>query len=264
MHAMTDYIKQVSTPLPNRDQIGSSSQPSTTRHERIQVMYSLRERKSTMPTLHREALLFLPYLLDLPRHLAVLTSAVARSARQSSKGKIQRRPALEAFVGSSLAVDRRARDCVAQLKRYNRSSQPPRLSLSSNRSSTETVRPTNEFRINSTSGNASFESASTRSDKGKRRMSLQSSRPLTAPSTSDADRQDAHRFDISTLPPLPTGPLLMGRNLNTLPPLTKTKSTVETGRTSAATTSNVNVNITANPPPAEPKKTRRLFLFSKK
>ena len=80
IHAMIDYINEVSTPLPSHDNV--SLHASADKHDRIQAMNALRERKSAMPTLHKEALLFLPHLLDIPKHLAILTSAVVRGTRQ--------------------------------------------------------------------------------------------------------------------------------------------------------------------------------------
>lgn len=75
--AMIDYILVVSTP--NND--AYMSLPVSDRHDRLNVVNSLRQRASAMSVLDREAIPMLPYLLDIPRHLAIITSAVIRSSR---------------------------------------------------------------------------------------------------------------------------------------------------------------------------------------
>jgi hypothetical protein len=75
--AMIDYILVVSTP--NND--AYMSLPVSDRHDRLNVVNSLRQRASTMSVLDREAIPMLPYLLDIPRHLAIITSAVIRNSR---------------------------------------------------------------------------------------------------------------------------------------------------------------------------------------
>ena len=79
--AMIDYIKLVSTPT-------SESPPSLgddiNRHDRISVANALRHRTKTMTILDRESVPILPHLLDVPRHLAIITSAVIRGSRELS------------------------------------------------------------------------------------------------------------------------------------------------------------------------------------
>jgi hypothetical protein len=116
-HAMTDYLREVSTPSPepfrNAGPFGSTSGD----HSRIHVMNALRERKSVTPTLHREALLFLPYLQDIPKHLAILTSSVVRNVRlQRIKVLKEQNEHLYAFTRSCLEVENLALRCVNQLR----------------------------------------------------------------------------------------------------------------------------------------------------
>jgi hypothetical protein len=77
--AMIDYILVVSTPVsdPHNHYSGSSGE----RHERLKVIDTLRQRTAAMPVLDREAIPILPHLLDIPKHLAVVTSAVIRGAK---------------------------------------------------------------------------------------------------------------------------------------------------------------------------------------
>jgi hypothetical protein len=78
--AMIDYILVVSTPTsePQRQLAGSADN----RHDRLSVVNALRQRLSNMPILDQEAIPILPHLLDIPRHLAVIASAVIRSSRE--------------------------------------------------------------------------------------------------------------------------------------------------------------------------------------
>jgi hypothetical protein len=70
---MLDYILVVSTPGSEE-----SSPPSEEAHIRNRAVKALSERKQTMPELQRESIPSLPHFLDIPRHLAVITSAIAR------------------------------------------------------------------------------------------------------------------------------------------------------------------------------------------
>lgn len=77
---MLDYITVVSTPGSEE-----SSQPSSAEsHVRNRAIRALNERKQAMSELHRESIPSLPHILDIPRHLAILTSAIARNSRDSS------------------------------------------------------------------------------------------------------------------------------------------------------------------------------------
>ena len=77
--AMVDYILVVSTPTRE-----NATLPSTfeSLHDRLVVIHHLRQRVSSMPVLEREAVPILPHLLDIPRHLAIITSAIVRNSRE--------------------------------------------------------------------------------------------------------------------------------------------------------------------------------------
>jgi lambda repressor-like predicted transcriptional regulator len=85
--AMVDYILIVSTPVPDPFSPHSGhSAHSLQRHK--DIVSSLHERGTTMPVLERESIPLLPHMLDIPRHLACITSSVIRSARSAdSKAK---------------------------------------------------------------------------------------------------------------------------------------------------------------------------------
>lgn len=79
--AMTDYILSVSTPIPEQ-QKGPYAIPSTSSgHDRIDIIHSMRQRSNQLPVLSREAIPILPQLLDVPRHLAIISSAVIRYSK---------------------------------------------------------------------------------------------------------------------------------------------------------------------------------------
>ncbi|OCH96153.1 Rho GTPase activation protein [Obba rivulosa] len=76
--AMIDYIVVVSTP----DMDHTTTSPVTSdRHERLRILNTLRRRGAAAPLLFREAVPLLPHMLDLPKHLAVLSSVVVRYSR---------------------------------------------------------------------------------------------------------------------------------------------------------------------------------------
>ena len=84
---MIDYLLAVSTPTEEDD---STLQGTTVDdHDRRHLLDSLLQRVELMPVLDREALPSLPNLLDVPRDLAIITSAVVCSC--SSKDDVQRR-----------------------------------------------------------------------------------------------------------------------------------------------------------------------------
>lgn len=76
---MLDYIHVVSTPGPEE-----SSQPSSEAHVRSRAVRALHDRKRTMPELQRELIPHEQHFLDIPRHLAIITSSIVRHARNVS------------------------------------------------------------------------------------------------------------------------------------------------------------------------------------
>jgi hypothetical protein len=76
---MLDYILVVSTPGPEE-----SSQPSSEAHVRSRAVKALHDRKRSMPDLQRELIPHEQHFLDIPRHLAIITSAIVRHSRNVS------------------------------------------------------------------------------------------------------------------------------------------------------------------------------------
>ncbi|KAG1841167.1 hypothetical protein C8R48DRAFT_781478 [Suillus tomentosus] len=79
---MVDYILVVSTPIPLDPCSPHPGHPAHS-HQRLNVISLLHERSTTMPVLERESIPLLPHVLDIPRHLARITSSVLRSARSA-------------------------------------------------------------------------------------------------------------------------------------------------------------------------------------
>ena len=77
--AMVDYILVVSTPI--HDTYSPHSGHPAFSHQRLKVVNSLHQRGPTIPVLEREAVPLLPHVLDIPRHLACVSSSLIRSAR---------------------------------------------------------------------------------------------------------------------------------------------------------------------------------------
>jgi hypothetical protein len=113
--AMVDYIIVVSTPV--SDPYNAYPGHAATRHDRLNVVSSLRQRGSALPVLHREAIPLLPHLLDIPRHLAIITSAVIRNAkdfRRTASHDAEDSP-LDEFCSQCFEVERCALQRVSQL-----------------------------------------------------------------------------------------------------------------------------------------------------
>ncbi|KAF9044534.1 Rho GTPase activation protein [Hymenopellis radicata] len=109
--AMRDYILLVSTPDIHAS---PSSSGDAGRHERLAVMKAMRERQMISPgsTLDSEAIPVLPHMLDMPRHLAIITSAVIRNSREfmasppSEDDRPLRELCAQCFMVEGLALQR--------------------------------------------------------------------------------------------------------------------------------------------------------------
>ena len=79
IHAMIDYLAVVSTT--DGTKAPSSSRIPINKGDSSTVKIALQQRLDTIPALHREATPSLPYLLDVPKHLAIVTSLAVRYCR---------------------------------------------------------------------------------------------------------------------------------------------------------------------------------------
>ena len=123
--AMIDYIIVVSTSAPDKFPIpGSPDITNSDRKERTQVIESLRFRGANMPLLNREAIPLLPHLLDVPRHLAVISSAIVRrsnelSVRHQTNG-ISVDPDIDEFVNKCQEIQQQGLKRVSKLAAHTR------------------------------------------------------------------------------------------------------------------------------------------------
>ncbi|KAJ7597039.1 GTPase activating protein [Mycena floridula] len=114
--AMIDYILVVSTP--SQDGYGLSLGSASDRHDRLNIVNSMRGRVRRKAALDREAIPILPHLLDIPRHLAILTSAVIRNSRDYLATQNSADPAdkpLREFCSRCFEVEEQALQRVSQL-----------------------------------------------------------------------------------------------------------------------------------------------------
>ena len=115
--AMVDYIFVVSSPGPEPH--GPHSTIATSeQHSRLRAIDSLRQRGNSMPLLQREAIPLLPYLLDVPKHLAVISSAVIRRSRGyqgTPKADSTDDPDLTEFCGKCYEIEEHALRRVSRL-----------------------------------------------------------------------------------------------------------------------------------------------------
>ena len=132
---MIDYILVVSTSAPDKFPVPSSPNPADPdRKERLQAIESLRFRGANMPLLNREAIPLLPHLLDIPRHLAVISSAVVRRSNEvlakSQADGIPMDPGLDEFVDKCLEIEQQALKRVSKLAAHTREQRKRRAATS--------------------------------------------------------------------------------------------------------------------------------------
>ena len=135
-HAMIDYIIVVSTSAPDKFPTpGSPGGPDSDRKERLRVIESLRFRGANMPLLNREAIPLLPNLLDVPRHLAVISSAIVRRSNEVlAKHRANGTPVdpdLHEFVNKCLEIEQQALKRVSNLASHTREQRKRRGTASS-------------------------------------------------------------------------------------------------------------------------------------
>lgn len=112
--AMVDYLIVVSTPI--SDPYSFNPEEAVNRHNRLNVVNSLRQRAKIMSILDREAISVTPHLLDVPRQLAIITSAVIRNSKQfHAQSTHNGDPILEEFRAKCLEVEEQALLRVSQL-----------------------------------------------------------------------------------------------------------------------------------------------------
>lgn len=143
---MVEYILVISTVVSDPygaypGPYGSYTGPPADIRERLTIIDALRQRGVTMPVLDREAVPLLPHLLDVPRHLAVVTSAVIRA----SKGKQHRRKPsepveaqLDEFIARCFEVEETALHRVSQLA-SRAAKNPPASPIANRHSASEAV-----------------------------------------------------------------------------------------------------------------------------
>lgn len=183
---MIDYLDVVSTPIdgPPSSILGDAMN----RHDRLNVVHALRHRTRKMKVLDKEAVPILPHLLDVPKHLAIITSAAIRGSRERNArpragDEIDR--AIDEFCSKCFEVEEEALLRVSQLA--------TKLASESRRSSNQdgSSKPeplsggTQSFRLSEVTG--TVVSANIAPNRQRR-----SSRPATAPShtaTSPTRRQ---------------------------------------------------------------------------
>ena len=128
--AMIDYITVVSTP------IGDTPLPNLAYDaslDRIDVVNALHQRSRCMTVLDKESIPVLPYLLDIPKHLAIVTSAVIRGLKNHSsrrKTNDSRDLAVEEFCSMCSEVEEEALRRVSQLATKLAESRRPSSSIS--------------------------------------------------------------------------------------------------------------------------------------
>ncbi|KAF8078622.1 GTPase activating protein [Lyophyllum atratum] len=180
--AMIDYILVVST---SANDHASHQRQTSNRHDRLNVVNYLRKRSSTMPVLDCEAIPILPYVLDIPRHLAIVTSAVIRNSREFQARPKPHDPAdrpLDDLCAKCFNVEEQALLRVSQLATKISSDRQP--------ISPTAARSTSKYSVLSERPPSSPLSGSSTD----RRRPRNSSRPSTAPSPSESNSSQRRLF----------------------------------------------------------------------
>ncbi|CCL98960.1 uncharacterized protein FIBRA_00968 [Fibroporia radiculosa] len=206
LQGMVDYIAVISTPEPEHTRASASS--TLDKNEELRILGMLRQRGLAAPVLHREATPIPPHLLDLSKHLAVLTSVVVRHSRShnyvpsqpsSSAPASDSEQQFDSFCRRCLEVEEQALRRVSQLasrpgRRRDSSvstSSPLAMSVPLPPSPTSPIQiPRRGRRISVLHGNRST-----------RRLP----RPRTAPHEQDASgSQNTEASDDASVPQSPT------------------------------------------------------------
>ena len=210
---MIDYIIVVSTPEAGSRARGPLTPTSSDKHERLRIMNALRHRSATAPVLHREAIPLLPHLLDIPRHLAVVTSVVVRYSRtqnfQPSKQTDPDDKYFADFCSRCMEVEEQALFRVSKLaaKPRRQHSEPVIMPVPPLPTSPSPLSPSTSWKLPTRERKISASLASPT----KRPRPRKTGRPSTAPSSSETDDTRSRRSESSnaeprspTHPPLPS------------------------------------------------------------
>ncbi|KAI0735157.1 Rho GTPase activation protein [Earliella scabrosa] len=213
LQAMIDYIIAVSTPEAGSRARGPLTPTSSDKHERLRIMNALRHRSATAPVLHREAIPLLPHLLDIPRHLAVVTSVVVRYSRtqnfQPSKQTDPDDKYFADFCSRCMEVEEQALFRVSKLaaKPRRQHSEPVIMPVPPLPTSPSPLSPSTSWKLPTRERKISASLASPT----KRPRPRKTGRPSTAPSSSETDDTRSRRSESSnaeprspTHPPLPS------------------------------------------------------------
>lgn len=192
--AMIDYILVVSTSASERlTTPGSPDVSDLDRRERPKAIESLRFRGANMPLLNREAIPLLPHLVDVPRHLAVISSAIVRRSNEPSSKRVGDGnpvdPDLDEFVDKCLEIEKQALKRVSKLATHTRELRKRRAVTSTGPISTSPSLQTNGV-IRPWTSNDSFASQRSSTVTGpvtqrSRKTSKQDLRPSSARAPSE-------------------------------------------------------------------------------
>ena len=203
---MIDYILVVSSPDDRQDSVSTLNKES---REKTLILNALHQRMTSSPLLHRESIPVLPHLLDVPKHLAVMTSVVVRHSRRQGYPRRTNNPADASFdelCARCLDIEEHALFRVSQLAsklRWHEGHGSPH-------DSSPLVSPTLPTLPTASSSQSSPTSATARERKislpgaGKLRRSRKSGRPSTAPNLGDSDGPSAGNQSDVSMPPSPT------------------------------------------------------------
>lgn len=129
---MIDYMDSLSSKGSDSAVPVPSPHSSSERHDRRRMANVLKNRGRAAPTLNREAVPVLPQMIDLPKHLAAVTSIVVRHTRRQlpTRTGAPADRAFDDFCQKCLAVEEQALFRVSQLASRMRNRPAPSSDLS--------------------------------------------------------------------------------------------------------------------------------------
>ena len=110
--AMIDYITVISSPV---DDNTSNLAYNANQLDQLDVVNALYQRSQRMTVLEKESIPVLPHLLDIPKHLAIVKSAIIRNYSSRCKTNDSRDLAVEEFCSVCREVEGEALRRVSQL-----------------------------------------------------------------------------------------------------------------------------------------------------
>lgn len=179
---MIDYLSFISTDPPDKPQTPQALSTAGHGFQRLQLHHGFYSKKASLPLLYRESIPELPHMLDLGKHLAIITSVVVRHTRRHLPSRLgsPSEQDFDLFCQRCLEVEEKALMQVSKMAGSSRAD------------------PSKD--INSPISNKSPTSTRERRTPSSERHRLSYRRPTTAPGDANFLRNQPSTSDMSSSP----------------------------------------------------------------